>query len=590
MTTAFNHQSTTADVTAGLDLRGKTMLITGANSGLGQEAARALAACGAHIVMGVRSLARGQAAADAIKAQHPAAQIALHTLDLGSLASVRRFTDAVKAGHARLDGVIANAGIMATDFGRTADGFELQFGTNHLAHFVLVNRLAPLLLAGAPARVVVMSSGAHRLHDVDLDDPNFERKPYDRWDGYGQSKSANALFALGFERRFGALGVHAYTVAPGVIKDTNLHHHLTEEHFKALRLRQPSVRDLPKKTLAQGAATMVWAMTDPALASEGGRFLEDCGFSAVNPDPTLPNGVIPWVLDGARADALWAVSERLVGETFAAPAANGAPTAAAVASGLSVNRLPSTRALAGQTLALALQGGASAELRFDAPGTCCSWAGLPGLAAAAQGTATADVVEAAPGVFFIDLLLREQPDETVAVFADTGSGQALVVASQIGKRERPGATRFRQRFTAATISGSAAQMPTSVPTPAPTSAPTTDLIGCRALYRYSADTVYEHVYLNSNWYAYQCLKGMRRGDAGCDEASYYKLGDGLYVVAWRELLIDIAAVFVYDMQAMRTTGKAWGIVGTSTEIRNIPAGAFIEPLANAVYPGDVQPV
>ncbi|HSV45614.1 MAG TPA: SDR family NAD(P)-dependent oxidoreductase, partial [Ramlibacter sp.] len=333
MTTPFNFASTTDDVTAGLDLHGKTILVTGANSGLGQEAARALAACGARIVMGVRSLARGQAAANAITLRHPAAQIELHELDMASLASVRRFADAVKAAHTQLDGLIANAGIMATDFERTSDGFESQFGINHLAHFVLVNRLAPLLLAGAPARVVVMSSGAHRLHDVDLDDPNFERKPYDRWDGYGQSKSANALFALGFERRFGALGVHAYAVAPGVILATNLHHHLNEEHFKVLRSRQPGVRDLPRKTLAQGAATMVWAMTHPSLATEGGRFLEDCGFSEVNPDPVLPNGVIPWVLDGSHADAVWALSERLVGETFAAPASGGAPTATAVASG-----------------------------------------------------------------------------------------------------------------------------------------------------------------------------------------------------------------------------------------------------------------
>ncbi|WP_158290193.1 SDR family NAD(P)-dependent oxidoreductase [Ramlibacter sp. WS9] len=581
MTTTFNNQSTTDDVTAGVDLQGKTILITGANSGLGQEAARALAACGARIVMGVRSVERGRAAVDAIQARHPAAQIELHELDLGSLASVRGFTDAVKAGHTKLDGLIANAGIMATDFGHTSDGFELQLGTNHLAHFVLVNRLAPLLLAGAPARVVMMSSGAHRLHDVDLDDPNFERKAYDRWDAYGQSKSANALFALGFDRRFGAFGVHAYTVAPGVILGTNLHHHLNEEHFKVLRSRQPGVRDLPRKTLAQGAATMVWAMTHPALATEGGRFLEDCGFSEVNPDPVMPNGVIPWVLDSEHADAVWALSERLVGETFAAPPSTGAPSAAAVASGLSVNRLPSTRALAGKVWKLVLQDGASAQLQFDAQGNGCRWQGLPGLTLPAQGTATADVVEAAPGVFFVDLML-EPPQETVAVCADTRSGQALVVASRMGERERPGATRFRQRFTAAMLGGAAAE--------APTSAPTMDLIGRRALYRYSDDTVYEHVYLNSNWYAYQSLKGMRRGDAGCDEASYFKLADDLYVVAWRELLIDIAAVFVYDMKAMRTTGKAWGIVGASTEIRNIPAGAFIEPLASTVYPGDVLPV
>jgi hypothetical protein len=302
----------------------------------------------------------------------------------------------------------------------------------------------------------------------------------------------------------------------------------------------------------------------------------------VNPDPSLPNGVIPWVLDGPHADAVWALSERLVGESFAAPSTIGAPTAAAVASGLSVNRLPSTRVLAGKVWRLALQDGTSAEVHFDAQGSGSRWQGLPGLALPAQGTATSDVVEAAPGVFFIDLLLPGQTEETVAVIADTRSGQALVVATRMGERERPGATRFRQRFTAATIEGG--------PTTGTVPMPTTDLTGRRALYRYSADTVYEHVYLNTRWYAYQCLKGMRRGDAGCDEASYYKLADDLYVVAWRELLIDIAAVFAYDMRAMRTTGKAWGIAGASTDIRNIPAGAFIEPLAGAEYPDDVVPI
>lgn len=583
MHSRFNRETTAEQVLDGIDLRGKTYLVTGASSGLGQEAARVLAMRGARLLLPMRSRERGEAAVAHVRASAPQAEVELFDLDMDSLASVRRCAEAVAARHARLDGLLANAGIMAVDFGRTADGFERQFGVNHLAHFVLVNRLMPQLLAGR-ARVVVMSSGAHRLHDVDLDDPNFERKPYDRWDGYGQSKSANALFVLGLERRFGPQGVHAYTVAPGIITETHLHHHLTEEHFGVLRARQPGVRDLPRKTLQQGAATSVFGLIDASLEGHGGRFLEDCGFSEVNPDPVLPNGVIPWVLDGVHADAVWALSERLVGERFGSPGGPGpgagGPSSGAVASGLSVNRLPSSRRFDGGTLKLGFQGG-SAELAFGAAGEACRFRGLPGLGLEGEGNATADVVEAAPGVFFFDLLPQAQTDQTVAVFADTNTGHALVIASRMGERPGPGATRFRQRFTPAALENGARG-------PAP--APTRDLIGVRALYRYSEDTVYEHVYLNANWYAYQCLKGMRKGDAGCDEASSWKLGDGLYVVAWRELLIDIAAVFVYDMKARRTTGKAWGLPGNATSVRNIPAGAFIEPLNTAVYPADLSPV
>ena len=583
MTTRFDATTTVDEVLEGLDLSGRRYLITGGNSGLGLAAAAALAAHGAAIELTARDAAKGQAAVHAILAQAPQAQVRWHLLDLASLAQVREFTDRLRRTVDRLDGILANAGIMATEAARTADGFESQFGTNHLGHFVLVNRLAGLLRPGG--RLVMVSSGAHRLHDVDLDDPNFERKPYDRWDAYGQSKSANALFALAFDARWKARGVRAFTIAPGIIRDTNLHHHLLPEHFAVLRSRQFTDK-LPRKSLAAGVATPVFALVHPSLQGEGGSFIEDCGFAQVNPDPTQADGVIPWVLDEAHAERVWALSERLVGEAFAPPPP---PPAAGAAGGLAVNRLASTQALAGQVLELALPDGGSSRLAFT-DGRSCRWSGLPGLGLPGEGSARADVVEAAPGTLFIDLLLDGIERETVTLVVHRPSRRALFVATAMGERTAQAAgrvrhavtTKFRQRFTAAVLQ---AVGPVSGAEPAPTR----ELVGTRALYVYGPDTVYEHIYLNSGWYAYNSIRGLRRGDAGCDEASAYRVAEGVLVLAWREVLIDMAAVFVYDMAGLRTTGKAWGTPGGEAQVRNIAAGARIVPLGRTGYPEGMEP-
>jgi NAD(P)-dependent dehydrogenase (short-subunit alcohol dehydrogenase family) len=310
---AFGAESTTEKVLAGVDLTGVRVLVTGASAGLGQETSRALAAHGAAVVMAVRDRAKGEAAAGAIWEQVPDADLELREVDLASLASVRQFTDAVLADGDRIDVLIANAGVMACPFGQTADGFEMQFGTNHLGHFVLVNRLTPLLVGSAPSRLVVLSSRGHQRADVDLDDPAFEHTPYDKWTAYGRAKTANVLFAVAFDARHAGDGVRAFAVHPGTIV-TELGRHLQPEDLDDLRSRLPGGRMIFKSVEA-GAATSVWAATSRELDGRGGLYLEDCGVAQVVDEPGT-GGVLRYAVDPARAEALWARSEKLVGESF----------------------------------------------------------------------------------------------------------------------------------------------------------------------------------------------------------------------------------------------------------------------------------
>ena len=208
--------------------------------------------------------------------------------------------------------LVNNAGVMACPFGTTADGFELQFGTNHLGHFLLTNLLAPALVAAAPARVVSLSSRGHRFSDVDLDDPNFEQTPYEPWVGYGRAKTANVLFAVELDHRFADRGVRAFAVHPGSI-GTELGRHLTDESLATLVASMPAGQEVKWKSVPEGAATSVWAATASELDGRGGLYLEDCGIAEPTVDPAAPVGVRPYALDPARATALWELSERLVG-------------------------------------------------------------------------------------------------------------------------------------------------------------------------------------------------------------------------------------------------------------------------------------
>ncbi|MBI1186706.1 MAG: SDR family NAD(P)-dependent oxidoreductase [Alphaproteobacteria bacterium] len=306
--TAFGADSTTDDVLAGVDLSGKRILVTGGSAGLGVETVRALKARGATVVAAVRDLSKARRAlGDA-----GAGEIDLVELDLASLASCRKAADALVANGAKFDVVIANAAVMACPFGKTADGFEMQFGTNHLGHFVFVNRLAPAL--NTPARIVILSSSGHRFADVDLDDPNFERTPYGEWAAYGRSKTANALFAVGLDKRLKGRGVRAAAVHPGGIM-TELGRHLTPELIDQMTGGR-GVSSFKFKTVPQGAATTVWAAIVAPGDDVGGRYCEDCGVAARTDDPTTRTGVRAYALDPAHADALWAKSEELVGERF----------------------------------------------------------------------------------------------------------------------------------------------------------------------------------------------------------------------------------------------------------------------------------
>jgi NAD(P)-dependent dehydrogenase (short-subunit alcohol dehydrogenase family) len=273
MARPFGATSTTDDVLSGKDLSGRRVLVTGVSAGLGVETARALAAHGAQVVGAARDLAKAKRATVEVRSQAAnSGGFELVELDLASLRSVRACADALVADGRTFDIVIANAGVMRTPFGHTADGFETQFGTNHLGHFVLVNRIASLIAPGG--RLVNVSSAGHRYSDVDLDDPNFERTPYDPMIAYGRSKTANILFAVEFDRRHKARGVRATALHPGGIM-TELGRHMQPGELEATVERinaQQGAEGRPPfqfKTIPQGAATSVWARSEELV---GERF------------------------------------------------------------------------------------------------------------------------------------------------------------------------------------------------------------------------------------------------------------------------------------------------------------------------------
>ena len=321
MAKSFGAQSTTDEVLAGVDLRGKRMLVTGVSAGLGVETARAFAAHGAHVVGTARDLAKAEHACQVVR---DAARLAgggfeLVELDLADLSSVDRAASVIVDAGDGLDVVIANAGVMATPFERTKDGFEMQFGTNVLGHFALLRRIAPVVRDGG--RMVILSSSGHRFADVDLDDPGFERTPYDPWVAYGRSKTGDALLAAAFDARFRARGVRAASVHPGAIR-TELGRHIDEGAMIAQvetinrQLAEAGKPLFAFKTVPQGAATSVWAAVVADAEAIGGRYCENCHVSEIVADDVLitpvSEGVRAYAVDLVRAEALWAKAEDMV--------------------------------------------------------------------------------------------------------------------------------------------------------------------------------------------------------------------------------------------------------------------------------------
>jgi NAD(P)-dependent dehydrogenase (short-subunit alcohol dehydrogenase family) len=297
---------TTLEVVDGVDLTGKFCVITGASAGLGRESARALATTGAQVILAARNAAALRDTQSWILAEVPDAVTSTVELDLTSLASVRAAATAIRDLAAHIDVLMNNAGVMFTPFGRTSDGFEMQFGTNYLGHFALTRLLTPQLAEGG--RIVNLSSDGHRMSDIDLDDPNWKRREYDKFAAYGASKTANVLHMVDLDRRLRDRGVRAYAVHPGVVA-TSLARHMKREDFDSLMRVQPADPVQQKVDVRhdfvmpeQGAATQVWAAVSPELTGTGSVYLADC---------RIRDDVAPYAVDEERAARLWELSERL---------------------------------------------------------------------------------------------------------------------------------------------------------------------------------------------------------------------------------------------------------------------------------------
>jgi NAD(P)-dependent dehydrogenase (short-subunit alcohol dehydrogenase family) len=311
ITTPFGFESTAAEVMAGIDLSGKRAIVTGASSGIGVETAHALASTGADVTLAVRDADSGErTAADIIRTTGNEA-IHVGRLDLADQASVAAFTADWSGPLHRL---VNNAGVMALpDLQLTPEGWEMQFATNHLGHFALALGLHEALAAAGDARIVSLSSRGHLRSPVIFDDLNFTSRPYEPFLAYGQSKTANILFAVAATRRWGGEGITANAVHPGAVGDTNLSRHMDPEIRDALRASGA----FRPKTIEQGAATSVLVATSAQLAGIGGRYFEDCN-EAELVDPGVVedpgSGVAPYALDLANAERLWDVSLRMLGD------------------------------------------------------------------------------------------------------------------------------------------------------------------------------------------------------------------------------------------------------------------------------------
>jgi NAD(P)-dependent dehydrogenase (short-subunit alcohol dehydrogenase family) len=307
ITTPFTRDSTAEQVIEGIDLTGRRAVVTGGASGIGVETARALAGAGAEVTLAVRDTTAGDRTAEDIVATTGNKQIHVARLDLADQASVRAFT---AAWDGPLHILVNNAGVMAAPLTRTPEGWELQFATNHLGHFALTTGLhAALVTEGA--RVVSVSSSAHLRSDIVFDDIHFERRAYEPWSAYGQSKTANVLFAVEATRRWSGDGILVNAVMPGSIR-TNLQRHVTDEELDRLRAAAGG-GTFQLKSVEQGAATSVLLATSPLLDGIGGRYFEDCAEAGPVQEGNSRRGVAAYALDPDSAARLWTVTEATLG-------------------------------------------------------------------------------------------------------------------------------------------------------------------------------------------------------------------------------------------------------------------------------------
>jgi NAD(P)-dependent dehydrogenase (short-subunit alcohol dehydrogenase family) len=311
----FTEASTASEVLEGVDLTGKTAIVTGASSGVGVATAKALAKAGAEVTLAVRDVAGGEKAAAEIVKELGLAKLRVERIDLLRLTSVAAF--ARRWGKRPLDILINNAGLMAPPLTLTEDGFESQMAVNYFGHYLLTTMLAPNLVAAAPSRVVMVSAAAHSQSDIHLDDLNYSSRPYDRFVAYGHAKTAVNLFAVGFTRKFGAKGVTANAVTPGAVQSDLGRHVTIQDAIDQGWLKEDgSVTEGLMKTIDQGAATSVWVATAPELEGIGGLYFEDCQ-QARDWDPANPiKGVAAYSLDPASADKLWDITEEMVADAL----------------------------------------------------------------------------------------------------------------------------------------------------------------------------------------------------------------------------------------------------------------------------------
>jgi len=308
----FGHGSTAADVLKGIDLQGKHFIVTGGYSGIGIESVRALAAAGAKVTVPARNRVKAEKALGAVSGDTLIAD-----MDLGDLESVGKFAAEFSAGHSTLDGLINNAGIMACPLSRVGKDWESQFAVCHIGHFHLAQGLERLLKNTENARLVALSSTAHAICDVHWDDPHFRETEYNKWQAYGQAKSANALFALGVDERWKADGVRAFSVHPGGIF-TPLQRHLTDEEMVVLGWKNADGTIPPAvaamfKTPEQGGATAVWAATSPSLKDMGGLYCEDCDIAkAATEDSQRYHHAREWIGNVESSERLWDMTEAMI--------------------------------------------------------------------------------------------------------------------------------------------------------------------------------------------------------------------------------------------------------------------------------------